>query len=276
LSRKRYNLDHQYSIHDFGFTPRRLVFFLSPLLMRFERFRSDGVSVLDALTWEPELGSRILVTPRRGCGDDEITIEIGGGYCLHLINCFETAAHLIVDVLLLDAPIYSEYQPFPDLFTTAPRCRPMRYIVDLATHGLSVCPMEYTHAPDFPSVDPMLAGRAYSDFWMLGIPDQGKPGRKFFQQLAHGSWERSGVFDIHQTRRGEYLCGEPCFVSNPEDASEAVVICEHFLPAENAAAIVLFDAFRVNQGPIASLPLRHLIHPGFHSTFVPLTERERQ
>jgi all-trans-8'-apo-beta-carotenal 15,15'-oxygenase len=275
LSRKRYRLDHQYSIHDFGFTLHHMVFFLSPLLMKFERFRNDGVSILEALRWEPELGSRILVSPRKGCADEAFTIEAGGGYCLHLINCFETAAHLIVDVLLLDAPIYSEYRPVPDLFATVPRCRPVRYIIDLETHELSVCSMEYTHAPDFPSVDPALAGRPYSDFWMLGIPDQGKPGRKFFSQLAHGSWERGDVFDIYQARRGEYLCGEPSFVSNPRNPSEAIVICEHFQPAENATSIVLFDAFHVNGGPIASLPLRHTIHPGFHSTFVPSAEGAR-
>jgi len=269
LSRKRYRLGHQYSIHDFGFTRQRMVFFLSPLLLKFERFRHDGVSILDALAWEPELGSRILVSPREGCADAAFTIETGGGYCLHLINCFETAAHLIVDVLLLDTPIYSEYRPVPDLFATVPRCRPVRYIIDLATHALSICTMEYTHAPDFPSVNPALAGRSYSDFWMLGIPDQGKPGRKFFSQLAHGSWELGAVPDIYQAPLGEYLCGEPCFVANPCDESEAVVICEHFQPAEEATNIVLFDAYRVNQGPIASLPLRHPIHPGFHSTFVP-------
>jgi carotenoid cleavage dioxygenase-like enzyme len=270
LSRKRYKLAQPYSLHDFGFTPRRMIFFLSPLLMRFDRFRSDGVSIIDSLAWEPELGSRILVAPRKHCGQEHFIVEAGGGYCLHIINCFETDAHLVVDVLLLDAPIYAEYRPLPDLFATVPRCRPVRYIIDLLTRNLiATCPMEYSQSPDFPSVDPKAAGRSYSDFWMLGIADQGKPGRKFFTQLAHGSWERGGVFDVFETPRGEYLCGEPCFVANPADPAEAVVICQHFKPAENAAAIVLLDAYQAHRGPIASLPLRHMIHPGFHSTFVP-------
>jgi carotenoid cleavage dioxygenase-like enzyme len=241
--------------------------------MKFDRFRSDGVSVLDALTWEPELGSRILVAPRAGCADSPLTVEVGGGYCLHVINCYETDTHLIIDVLLLDHPVYCEYQPLPDLFANVPRCRPVRYVIHLANRELlAVCPMSYDHAPDFPSVDPARAGRPYSDFWMLGIPDRGKPGRKFFRELAHGSWEAGGVNDVFQTAPGEYLCGEPTFIANPRDPGEAVVVCEHFRPLENSSAILLFDAFNVRPGPIASLPLRHAIHPGFHSAFAPLHE----
>jgi carotenoid cleavage dioxygenase-like enzyme len=271
LTRRRHKLDQPYSVHDFGFTPRRQVFFLSPLLMKFDRFRCDGVAILDSLTWEPELGARILVTPRRNCSDPAFTVEAGGGYCLHVINCYETDVHLIVDVLLLDAPVYSEYAPLPDLFSTVPRCRPVRYVIELATRQLrAVCPMEYSHAPDFPSIDPARAGQPYSDFWMIGIPDQGKPGRKFFSQLAHGSWERGCVAGVYQVPRGEYLCGDPCFVSNPDNPADAIVICEHFRPLDGAASILLFDAFDVRRGPIASLPLRHAIHPGFHGAFAPL------
>jgi carotenoid cleavage dioxygenase-like enzyme len=132
---------------------------------------------------------------------------------------------------------------------------------------VDVFSMEYANAPDFPSIDPARAGLAYPDFWMLGIPDQGKAGRKFFSQLAHGSWEGGGVSDIFQTGSGEYLCGEPCFVSNAANPGQAIVITEHFRPLESATAILLFDAFDIRRGPIASLPLRHAIHPGFHSTF---------
>lgn len=272
LRRRRFRLDHQYSIHDFGFTERHMVFFLSPLIMNFERFRSDGASIMDALSWEPELGSRILVTPRRNCADEPFTIDAGGGYMLHMINCFETAAHLIADLLLLDAPVYNQYRPLPDLFISVPRSRPVRYIVDLATRELAVCPIEYEVASDFPSIDPTLAGHSYSDFWMLTIPDQHQPGPKFFTQLARGSWAGGGVADIYQAPAGEYLCGEPCFVANPSDRSEGLVICEHFQPNLGAANIVLFDAFHLSGGPVASFDLRHPIHPGFHSTFVPAAQ----
>jgi carotenoid cleavage dioxygenase-like enzyme len=30
---------------------------------------------------------------------------------------------------------------------------------------------------------------------------------------------------------------------------------------------LLFDAFQLKSGPLARLPLRHPVHPGFHASF---------
>jgi carotenoid cleavage dioxygenase-like enzyme len=181
----------------------------------------------------------------------------------------------VIDVLLLDAPVYPEYQPVPDLFATAPKCRPVRYVIDIERRTLvETCALDgYKLAQDFPSIDVARAGRAYGDFWLLGISELARPGRKFFDQLARGSWQAGSIADIYTVARGEYLCGEPCFVANPRCNDEAVVICECFDAASNAASIVLFEAFDVRRGPIASIPLRRPVHPGFHTSFLPLTPR---
>jgi all-trans-8'-apo-beta-carotenal 15,15'-oxygenase len=270
VSRRRYPLRYPHSIHDFGFTPRRVLFFLSPFLMDFERFAKGGASVMESLSWQPELGSRIFVAPRAGSQGEPFTVEAGAGYCLHVINCFEDAGRLVIDVLLLDAPVYPEYQPVPDLFASAPLCRPVRFVIDCGTRALvETRAMDYSLAQDFPSIDVARAGRAYDDFWMLGISQRAKPGRKFFDQLAHGSWRSGVVEDIYTAPRGEYLCGEPCFAAHPRDREDAVVICERFEAASNAVSIILFEASNVAAGPIASIPLRRPVHPGYHTAFVP-------
>jgi len=272
LYRRRYPLRHPYSIHDFGFTPGWALFFLSPLLLNFDRLLNAGASVLDSLSWQPELGSSILVAPRGGSAGAPFTVEAGDGYCLHFINSFEQAGRLVVDVLLLEAPVYSEYRPVPELFADAPQCRPARFVIDVERRTLvDSGGLDYPLAQDFPSIDPSRAVRAYSDFWLLGISELGKPGTKFFDQMAHGSWEAGNVADVYAAPPGEYLCGEPCFAANLHDRREAVVISERFEAASKAGSIVLFDAFNVCGGPIASIPLRRPVHPGFHTSFVPLT-----
>src|SRR5262249_17748701 len=105
------------------------------------------------------------------------------------------------------------------------------------------------------------------DFWFLGISKTGSAGRKFFDQLAHGSWDNGAVSDLFQLSPGEYLGGEPVFVGNPKNPDQAVVIVEHLDTASDQAAFLLFHAFAVRKGPIARLPLRHRLHPGFHSSF---------
>jgi all-trans-8'-apo-beta-carotenal 15,15'-oxygenase len=260
-----------HSNHDFGLAARHCVFFLSPLLMDFERFWSEGVSVLESLRWEPERGSRILVAPRGAKAVQAFTIAAGQGYCLHLINCFEEGPILTADILELEAPVYSEYQPIPDLFATVRPCRPVRYRIDLESRRLAArLPMDYDRTPDFPSIDPCRVSRSYNDFWMLGISASGVEGRKFFDQLARGSWHegREGsVSDVFQTPAGEYLAGEPVFVSNPNARDEGVVIVEHLSARTDEAAFLLFDAFDVKGGPVARLPLKHRIHPGFHASW---------
>jgi hypothetical protein len=43
-----------------------------------------------------------------------------------------------------------------------------------------------------------------------------------------------------------------------------------FEAASRVCSIVLFDAFNLRGGPIASIPLPRPVHPGFHTTFIPL------
>ncbi len=47
VKRRRFSLLLQHSLHDFGFTPSRAVFFLSPLLMNFKLFWEQGASVME-------------------------------------------------------------------------------------------------------------------------------------------------------------------------------------------------------------------------------------
>ena len=175
---------------------------------------------------------------------------------------------LTADILELESPVYAEYQPITDLFATVRPCRPVRYRIDLESRKLAErLPMDYDRTPDFPSIDPCLVSRAYTDFWMLGISASGAPGRKFFDQLAHGSWRAGDVSDLYQTRAGEYLAGEPIFVGNPKAPGEGIVIVEHLNARTDEAAFLLFDAFEVKRGPIVRLPLRHRLHPGFHASW---------
>ena len=267
VRRQRHRLDMPHSNHDFALSQEHVVFFLSPLIMNFERFWEQDLSVMESLSWEPRKGSRILVIPRNSPSEESFQIAAGSGYCLHLINCFEQGRRLNVDVLELERPVYSEYQPIPALFSNVIQGGPVRYVIDLDSHELvSRESLPYDRSPDFPSIDGRLAGRPYDDFWMLGIAQAGQQGRKFFNQLAHASWSRRDV-DHYEVSAGEYLGGEPICISKPDDPSEAVVIVEHFDAGNDRAAFVLFDAMNVPNGPIARLPLRHKIHPGFHASF---------
>src|SRR5262249_8026452 len=110
-----------------------------------------------------------------------------------------------------------------------------------------------------------------NEFWMLGISSSGEPGRKFFDQLARGNWGDGGtppgVSDLYQAPPGEYLAGEPVFLASPDAPRAGLGIVEHLNTKTDAAAFLIFDAHALNNGPVARLPLRHRLHPGFHASF---------
>jgi all-trans-8'-apo-beta-carotenal 15,15'-oxygenase len=268
IRRRRHPLKHQHSLHDCGFTTNYCLFYLSPLLMDFGRFVNSGASVMESLEWLPEKGSRILVAQRSAKTGTPFTVEIEPRYCLHVINCHEEGRLLYMDVFEIDRPIYNEYQTIPDLFSTAPACRPVRYVIDLDAKALRErIAMTYDKSPDFPAVDANRSGSAMNDFWALGIGEFRGDGRKFFDEVFRGSWQAGEICDLYRVPRSEYLGGEPVPVFNPANPKEAVVILQHHLPAESRAEYLLFDGFNLAAGPIARLPLRHKIHAGFHACF---------
>jgi len=268
--RSRHRLSRPHTNHDFGLTDTHTVFYLSPLLMDFESFAGKGLSVMESLRWVPEEGTQILVVPRWGENGKAFEIEIGSGHCLHLINCSREGRQLTMDVLEMDSPVYPEYQPIPDLYSSVCPCQPVRYLIDLDAGGLMErTTLNYRLASDFPTVDTRLISQSYQEFWMLGISATGQPGRKFFDQLVHCSWNGTDSEDLFQTEAGTYLAGDPVYLPDPTNPSSGIVLVHHLDPGKGESSFLLFESQQVSKGPVARLLLPHMIHPGFHGSFWP-------
>jgi all-trans-8'-apo-beta-carotenal 15,15'-oxygenase len=267
LYRKRIPLDYACSIHDFSLGQSYVVFYLSPYLLNMESLARDGQTLMDSLSWEPERGSRLLIVSRE-TGLHVATIPVGNRYCLHLINCFEMDGRLTVDVLELEHPIYDQYQVVPELFTEVCEGRPVRFVIDVrAAELLETATIDYSLAPDFPSIAPQQLTQPYQDFWMLGISATGRSGRKFFDQLAHANWNCARACDVYQAPPANYFGGEPVFIGNPDHSRTGVVLCQVFDAQKLRSAFAIFDAFNVNAGPVATLWLKTPVHLGFHASF---------
>jgi all-trans-8'-apo-beta-carotenal 15,15'-oxygenase len=268
--RRRFPVEAPHTNHDFALSERFALFFLSPLEMDFELFWRKGASVMESLAWRPEKGGYIYVVPRVSCDAEPFTIRRESGHCLHLINAYEEGSRICLDLVEFQRPIYPEYQPVPDFYQDVDLGRPVRYIIDSAERRLiDRREIGYNRGPDFPSVDPRKVGRPYRDFWMLGISAAGENGRKFFDQLAHGDWRKGAVADLYEAPEGHYLGGEPVYVGHPDRDDRGVVILQEFDAASDRVSFLLFDAYEVERGPMAVLPLRSKTHPGFHASFQP-------
>ncbi|MEZ5393228.1 MAG: carotenoid oxygenase family protein [Bryobacterales bacterium] len=266
VSRRRQPLDAPYTIHDFALAPRFAVFHAGPYLMHVERLLAGG-TLLDALEFDARRPSELLLVPRTK-GAEPKRIRVDEGYCLHMINAFEEAETLVVDLILYERPLYAEYHPLPNLFADVSKGRVVRYAVNLETGEATNATLAgYDAAPDFPSIDPELVGKAYDQFWCLGISAAGAPGRKFFDQLVRMSSSGDDV-DCFTLPQGEHFGGEPAYVAGPTP-EEAVVIVEVFRPEAvgGRCGFALFRAHDLAAGPVVEIPLSTKILPGFHSSF---------
>jgi all-trans-8'-apo-beta-carotenal 15,15'-oxygenase len=264
--RRRIALPYAASIHDFAVSGEHVVFYVTPLLLDVKAMLQDGATVMDALSWQPERGSQLIILSRQ-TGDLVSSIPIGHRYCLHLVNAFERDGRLHVDVVEYEKPLYPEYQIVPNLFTDTFRGHPVRFLVDPAACAiLDRRDISYACSPDFPAHDLAATGHAYGEFWMLGIGKAGRAGRKFFDQLVRIDWETGGA-DVYQAPPGHYLGGEPAFVPQPGEPGSGVVICQSFDAEHTASSMVVFDAFDVASGPMATLRLPAPMPLLFHSAF---------
>lgn len=266
--RRRLSLPYPASIHDFAISADHIVVYVSPYVLDMGAVVQRGATLIDALDWQPERGSHLLVASRE-TGEQVAMIPIGHRHCLHLINAFDEAGRLIVDLIEFERPLYPEYQVLPDLFTDTFRGHPVRLVVDPAAGTiLERRDLAYDCSPDFPAHALEVTGQPYRDFWMLGISAAGRPGRKFFDQLVRADWE-SGRVDVYQAPPGHYLGGEPAVVLDPEREGAGTVICQSFDAGRTASSFVLFDAFDVSRGPVATVPLPEPMPLLFHSAFLP-------
>jgi len=267
--RRRLPLPYPCSVHDFAVGGRFAVFYLNPYLLDLRGLIGDGLTTLECLTWRPELGSRLLIADA-DTGAEVATVPLGRRFCLHLIGTFEDEGRLVVDVIEFDRPLYDQYQPLPWLFAEVSRGTPARLLVDVeARQVLERRELDYPLAPDFPATDPRRAERGPGHFWALGISAAGRPGRKFFDQLALLDWAVGGPRSVYEAPPGHYLAGEPVFVGDPRDAAAGVVLCPLFDATERRSVLALFDAFDLAAGPRATVPLESRIHLGFHASFHP-------
>jgi all-trans-8'-apo-beta-carotenal 15,15'-oxygenase len=264
--RSRIPLDRPCSLHDFAVSPSYASFYLSPDVLNMDRLRS-GAATIDSMDWINE-PSQLLILNREN-GEEVARIPIERGYSLHTINSFERDGCLILDVVEMKRPVYSEYQPLPDLFRSPPRGKPVRFVIDVdAATIIEKQIISYVGTPDFPCIHSDCEVSDYDRCWMLGIPAGPSGESKFFTQLLSFRWSAPESPDIYSISDGRYLAGEPVCVANPERTDESVIVCQEYDAVRDTGAILMFDSLNIEQGPIARIRLAEPIHFGFHATSV--------
>jgi carotenoid cleavage dioxygenase-like enzyme len=253
-------------IHDFAITDRDVIFWELPVVFDLDA----AVAMMEAaeagadggfpFLWDPSYGARIGVMPLGGPATAIRWVEIEPCYVFHGVNAFRADDDVVIDVCRL-----------PSIFGDEPDDRPNaihRWTVgtgdtDLTFHDETLSDLQM----DLPAIDRRHTGRTHANTWFLDFTDAEQDATEFtgLTRLA-----ASGELDRYDA--GErYRVNEGTFVPASPDAAdgEGWLLTFAWDRARGASDLMVFDALRMADGPIASVHLPVRVPYGFHGWWLP-------
>lgn len=241
-------------MHDFSVTQSKIVLVLPPMLARAE---GGGPALVDRYSWRPEEPLRVLVLDKDDLNTRRL-YELPPRFLFHIGNAWEDGS----GVIRLDAFLFDDAQ----FATEGTRDLPQgRYVEPPNAH-----PTLITLRPDgraemsaldgageFPRVDPRRIGSQHR--YTYGVVGFG---------VAQWDW-RSGRQASH-IYSPNHWSEEPVFVPKPGRTREADgwVIATALNTKDKRTELNIFDARRIEDGPIAQFACPYATPLGFHGAFI--------
>ena len=245
-------------VHDFAVTARHVAIPLFPLIRDPGRAAAGG----PLFAWKAGRGCFLGVMRRDDPAATLRWLPVGTCYAFHVMNAWEEADCLLIDLMQCDAPPF-----FPDLSGRAPPSGPTtlwRWRVDLSRPDASVERTRLSTLPgEFPQIDARLAGsRHRHGFFAAGMQGGG------LDTICHRD-EASGRETVFCGSAGDAL-SEPIFVPRAPDAAEADgwLLAVQYRAADDRSTLLVLDTHDIAAGPVASVALPCRVPDGFHGAFV--------
>ncbi|MFK7977467.1 MAG: carotenoid oxygenase family protein [Halioglobus sp.] len=249
--------DRKGIIHDLQITENYVVIFYAPAFHSLEKAMKGE----DPFLWEPQNGTKIVVIPRNGEGDN-IVFETDPFFSWHFCNGFEQGGKIIIDYIWISSI------PFAQAQGTGAEKQPRRmYRMELDLANKQVTNEEFSDIfCEFSRVDERRMGKQYRyGFAASSSKEWGD---------AHG-YNCTGRYDFEtgETQLWEYgaeaNAGEPVYVPNPDSDKEedGWLMCFVHNPDEGAYLSIL-GADDFTKGPVAKVHIPGRVPNGFHANWM--------
>jgi carotenoid cleavage dioxygenase len=257
-------------MHDWGVTQDYAVFHIVPSISTPERLERR----MPHFGFDTTLPVYIGVLPRRGDGKDIRWFKGPNLFASHVMNAFNDGPKIYFDTPVAKNNMFPF---FPDVHgkpfnPMEAQSRLTRWSMDMESNDDSFQQERLIElVGEFPRIDDRYATQAYRHGYLL-VSDPEKPaefGRAglFMNTLAH--------VDLATGKQQTWWCGpvsslqEPCFIPKSKDAAEG----EGYLVAlanrlkEVRSDLLVFEAQRLDEGPIATVRLPLRLRPGLHGNW---------
>ncbi|MCF8586875.1 carotenoid oxygenase family protein [Gordonia liuliyuniae] len=255
-------------VHDFALTERHLVFVLGPLVVKRPIPVALGLRPFDdALSYEPDLGTSIVLVPRDGGA--ATTIEYDPLFHFHVTNAYDTASKTVVELVVHDGDGgWSAWNGHLHDFRNHPGPAfggtLTRLTINRAARAVVREPLSDLGG-EFPQIDQRRTAAEHR-FTYLAQASQTGGNPDSITSIDHST----GREDRYRSSGDDTVC-EPLFVADPAESAEGagwLLTVEH-RPAAASSALLVLRAGRPNEGPVATIGLDHHIPMTFHGAFRP-------
>jgi carotenoid cleavage dioxygenase len=213
--------------------------------------------------WNPAHEARVGLMPRRGTQADIIWCPVAPGFAFHVANAHDAAdGRVVLDLCVYDT-MFGDGAQGPD-------ARPRgleRWTIDPAGRTVEIRTLDA--APqEFPRPDERFFGQPYRYAWTMATPTE--PTDRFIGATSLYAHDLvTGERQVHDFGPGRHP-GEFVFVPETPDAPEGHGWLIGLVVDLNAEAtdLVILDARRFTEEPVASIHLPHRVPPGFHGNWI--------
>lgn len=285
-------------IHDAALTENYLVLPMTPLKADKARIEAGG----NHWAWDPNEDQYYGLAPRKGGKPEDIVwLKSSNAFHGHVAGAYENEdGHVVVDLTVADGNVFFWWPSPEDAAEAAasgkPARRPqlqsdtVRWVLDpKLPSGSFVQPAgQYGTNGEFSRIDDRFVTKKYRHFWQLQIDPTrpyefakcGPPAGGLFNVVGHYDWDSLNSDNVV---RDEWFAGptctfqEPVFVPRPGSTAEGdgylMLLLNHLDVLRND--ILIFDALKIAQGPLAAVHLPLQMRLGLHGNFVEQEELER-
>jgi carotenoid cleavage dioxygenase-like enzyme len=271
---------HSAMIHDFAATENFIVFPIMPLVSDLGRLKAGKPH----FTWRPDLDQVYGVLPRRGSADDIRWFNAPNGFPGHIVNAYNEAGKVYLDMSVASDNVFTW---FPDASGHAPprgsvRGNFVRWTFDMSSNSSVPHSRPLTSlGGEFPHIDDRYAGHSHRHSFIAAV-DPSKPydEEKCGPRSPNGCFNAIGHFDVATGQAEAWFPGatstvqEPVFAPRSATAPEGdgFVIALVNRLAEKRSDLVVLDAQRIDEGPIATVHVPIRLRTGLHGNWVPASE----
>lgn len=253
-------------VHDFAITEEHVVVPFFPLITNLETLKRGG----PFYEWHPDEPSHYAVCPRRGVADEIHWFRGPAVSAGHMMNAFTDGSKVHLDLCLYDGNCFeffpshdgSPWQPAPPQLT--------RLTFDLAKAGGDYEAKTLPAPPgEMPRCDDRYNGVPYRYGYMMCRPAEAVAAGELATSVVGRVDHATGAFDTWAPGADSGV-QEPVFVPRRPGAAEGdgylLVPVNRY--AENRNDLVVLDAQRLGEGPLATLKLPVRIK-SFHGSWAP-------